>query len=118
MRQKHKDRSTEINLFVDGLCDMGKQICQAYCKSWHSYIAPHQFTFHSYQLWDEKRVNVKLICLNYTKQLGLKDNLRLKRGFSIEILCPHEYDIPLVRGGHLEGPHVFGFLICAFVSEL
>ena len=56
--------------------------------------------------------------LNYIKQLGLKDNLRLKRGFSMETLCPHEYDIPLVRGGHLEGPHVFGFLICAFVSEL
>ena len=36
----------------------------------------------------------------------------------METLCPHEYDIPLVRGGHLEGPHVFGFLICAFVSEL
>ena len=56
--------------------------------------------------------------LNYIEQLGLKDNLRLKRGFSMETLCPHEYDIPLVRGGHLEGPHVFGFLICAFVSEL
>ena len=26
----------------------------------------------------------------------------------------HKYDIPLVRGGHLEGPHVFGFLIHGF----
>ena len=52
------------------------------------------------------------------KQLGLKDNLRLSHSFSMETLSPHEYDIPLVRGGHLEGPHVFGFLICAFVSEL
>ena len=60
----------------------------------------------------------KQMSLNYIKQMGLKDNLRLKRGFSMETLCPHEYDIPLVRGGHLEGPHVFGFLICAFVSEL
>ena len=50
--------------------------------------------------------------------LGLKDNLRLKCGFSMETLCPHEYDIPLVRGGHLEGPHVFGFLIHVFPSEI
>ena len=56
--------------------------------------------------------------LNYIEQLGLKDNLRLKRGFSIKTLCPHENDIPLVRGGHLEGPNVFGFLICPLVSEL
>ena len=54
------------------------------------------------------------VSLNYIKQLGLKDNLCLKRGFSMETLCPHEYDIPLVRGGHLEGPHVFGFLIHVF----
>ena len=52
------------------------------------------------------------------KQLGLKDKLRLSRGLSMEILCPHEYDIPLIRGGHLEGPHVFRFLLCTFVSEL
>ena len=44
--------------------------------------------------------------------------LCLSHSFLTETLCPHEYDIPLVRGGHLEGPHVFGFLICAFVSEL
>ena len=36
--------------------------------------------------------------INYIKQLGLKDDLRLSRGFSMETLCPHEYDIPLVRG--------------------
>ena len=60
--------------------------------------------------------NVSL--LNYIKQLGLKDNLRLKRGFSMETLFLHEYDIPLVRGGHLEGPHVFGFLIHVFPSEM
>ena len=35
---------------------------------------------------------------------------------SVTICC--KYDIPLVRGGHLEGQHVFGFLICAFVCEL
>ena len=35
------------------------------------------------------------ISLNYI-QLGLKDNLRLKRGFSMETLCPHGYDIQLV----------------------
>ena len=48
---------------------------------------------------------MSVFSLNYIKQLGLKDNLRLKRGFSMETLCPHEYDIPLVRGGHLEGPN-------------
>jgi len=36
----------------------------------------------------------------------------------METLCPHEYDIPVVRGGHLEGPHVFGFLIHAFLPLL
>ena len=56
--------------------------------------------------------------LNYIKQLGLKDNFCLKRGFSMETLRPHEYDTPLARVVHWEGPHVFGFLICAFVSEL
>ena len=59
-----------------------------------------------------------LVSLNYIKQLGLKDYLRLKRGFSMETLCPHEYDIPLFRGGHLEGPHVFGFLIHVFPFEI
>ena len=63
-----------------------------------------------------KTVNGK--SLNCIKQLRLKDNLRLKRGFSMQALCPHEYDIPSVRGGHLEGPHVFGFLIHAFPSEI
>ena len=29
-----------------------------------------------------------------------------------------EYDISLVRGGHLEGPNVFGFLIHAFPIEI
>ena len=48
----------------------------------------------------------------------LQSVLRLSRGFSMEMFRTHEYGIPLVRGGHLEGPHVFGFLICAFVSEL
>ena len=37
-----------------------------------------------------------------------------KHHFSMEILRTHEYDISLVRGGHWEGPHVFGFLIHAF----
>ena len=40
--------------------------------------------------------------------------MRMSRGFSMDTLRPHEYDIPLDRGGHLEGPHVFGFLINAF----
>ena len=43
--------------------------------------------------------------------------MRMSRGFSMDTLRPHEYDIPLDRGGHLEGPHVFGFywlLISAF----
>ena len=31
----------------------------------------------------------------------------------MEILRTHEYGFALVRGGHLEGPHVFGFLIHA-----
>ena len=30
------------------------------------------------------------VSLNYIKQLGLKDNLRLSRGFSMETLCPHD----------------------------
>ena len=48
----------------------------------------------------------------------LQTVLRLSRGFSMETFRTHEYGLPLVRGGRLEGPHVFGFLICAFVSEL
>jgi len=59
-----------------------------------------------------------MLSLNYIKQLGLKDNLLLKRGFSMETLRSHEYDIPFVRGGHLEGTHVFGFLIHVFPSEI
>ena len=42
----------------------------------------------------------------------------MKYGFLMETLCPHEHDIPVLRGGHLEGPHVFGFLIHAFPSEI
>ena len=42
--------------------------------------------------------------------------MRMSRGFSMDTLRPHEYDIPLDRGGHLEGPHVFGFLINAFLG--
>ena len=56
-----------------------------------------------------------IMSLNYIKQLGLKDNLRLKCCFSMETL---ECDTQLVRGGHLEGPHVFGFLIHVFPSEI
>ena len=44
--------------------------------------------------------------------------MRMSRRFSMDTLRPHEYDVPLDRGGHLEGPHVFGFLIFAFVSDL
>ena len=36
---------------------------------------------------------------------------------SMEKLGTHEYDIPLVRGGHLEGPHVFVFLSCGFSMD-
>ena len=36
----------------------------------------------------------------------------------MEILRIHDYDISLVRGGHLEGPDVFGFLIHAFPIEI
>ena len=42
----------------------------------------------------------------------------MKHGVSMETLCPHECDIPLVRGGHLEGPHGFRFLIYVFPSEI
>ena len=56
--------------------------------------------------------------LNYIKQNRLKDTLHWTPLFSEETLNTHKYDIPVVRGGHLEGPHVFGILICAFVSEL
>ena len=41
-----------------------------------------------------------IFLLNYIKQLWLKDDLCLWRGFSMETLRPHEYDLPLVRGGH------------------
>ena len=44
--------------------------------------------------------------------------MRMSRGFSMDTLRPHEYDILVVRGGHLEGPHVFGFLILAFPLEI
>ena len=37
---------------------------------------------------------------------------------SMETICSHEYDIPVVRGVHLEGPDVFGYLIHAFPSEI
>ena len=49
--------------------------------------------------------------LNYIKQNRLKDDLPLSRGFSMETLHTHEYDIPLARVDHGEGPHVFTFLI-------
>ena len=42
----------------------------------------------------------------------------LSRRFSVDTLCPHEYDMLVVRGGHLEGPHVFGLLMHAFPSEI
>ena len=58
------------------------------------------------------------LSLNYIKQLRLKDTLHWTPLFSEETLHTQKYDIPVVRGGHLEGPHVFGILICAFVSEL
>ena len=44
--------------------------------------------------------------------------MRMSRGFSMDTLRPHEYDIPLDRGGHLEGPHVFGFLINTFLGPI
>ena len=44
--------------------------------------------------------------------------MRMSRRFLMDTLRPHEYDIPLDRGGHLEGPHVFGFLIHAFPSKM
>ena len=59
-----------------------------------------------------------LISLNYIKQLGLKDTLRLKCRFMMETLHSHKYDTPLARVGHLGGPHVFGFLIKAFCLEI
>ena len=62
-------------------------------------------------------VTVK-ISLNYIKQNRLKDHVHLWRGPSIQMLCTHEYDIPLARVDHGEGPHVFTFLISAFVFEL
>ena len=54
----------------------------------------------------------------YTKNTEQKYDLRWKHHFSMEILRTHEYDISLVRGGHLEGPHVFGFLIHAFPFKI
>ena len=38
--------------------------------------------------------------------------------FPDEMLCTHEYGIPLVWVGDGEGPHVFTFFIFAFVFEL
>ena len=35
----------------------------------------------------------------------------------METLRTHEYDIPLARVDHGEGPHVFTFLICASSSS-
>ena len=49
--------------------------------------------------------------LNYIKQNRLKDDPRLRCGLSIETLCTHEFDIPLARVDHAEGPHVFTFLL-------
>ena len=46
------------------------------------------------------------------------DHVRLKPGFSMEMLRTHEYDTQLVRLGHLEGLYVFAFLISAFIFEL
>ena len=73
---------------------------------------------HAKMQYENSFGNVEVTSLNYIKQLGLKDNLRLSHGFSMETLCPHEYDIPVVRGGHLEGPQVFGFLMHAFPSDI
>ena len=56
--------------------------------------------------------------LDYIKQLRLEDHLCLWRGFSIKMLWTHEYGISLVLVDHGEGPHVFTFLLWAFVFEL
>ena len=60
---------------------------------------------------------MKYISLNYIKQNRLKDDLPLSRGFSMETLRTHEYDIPLARVDHGEGPQVLTFLISAFVLK-
>ena len=53
-----------------------------------------------------------------SRESGLsKDHLCLSRGFLMETLHTHEYEIPLARVDHGEGPQVSTFLISAFVLK-
>ena len=60
------------------------------------------------EVWPEiaflESVCLLFISLNYIKQLRLKGDLRLSRGFFMETLRPHEHDIPLVRRVIWEDP--------------
>ena len=86
-----------------------KEVSQQLLKQGNEY--GHDDSSWPFTPWHEKS-------LNYIKQLRLKEDLCLSRGFSMETLRPHEYDIPVVTGDHLEGAHVLGFLIHAFPSEI
>ena len=59
-----------------------------------------------------------MISLNYIKQNRLKGTLHWTPLFLKKKFQSDEYDIPLVRAGHWREPHVFSFLICAFVFKL
>ena len=61
---------------------------------------------------------VKFVSLNYIKQNRLKGTLHWTPLFLKKKFQSDEYDIPLDRVGHWREPHVFSFLICAFVFEL
>ena len=43
------------------------------------------------------------VSLNYIKQNGLKDNVRLTLHHTVEVLHPHEYGILSVRVGIWQG---------------
>ena len=58
------------------------------------------------------------VSLNYIKQNTLKGTLHWTPLFLKKKVQSDEYDIPLDRVGHWQEPHVFSFLIRAFVFEL
>ena len=58
------------------------------------------------------------ISLNYIKQNRLKGTLHWTPLFLKKKFQSDKYDIPSDRVGHWQEPHVFSFLIRAFVFEL
>ena len=81
-------------------------------------IEVESFISHAKMQYENSFGNVEVTSLNYIKQLGLQDSLRLQCRFMMDTLRSHKYDTPLARVVYRGGPHVFGFLIKAFCLEM